>query len=128
MRKMRKEVKGEGQATKEAATVAETAAKVQSAKVAQVEGKEDKDVQTTIEEELSTDDKNIEGSQTLTVPPLVHLKSSSSATSDAFTEVLHTIETSEYIMPPFVGDSKAVCLPMIRDEEDKSRQKIVVVA
>ncbi|EKM58751.1 uncharacterized protein PHACADRAFT_157116 [Phanerochaete carnosa HHB-10118-sp] len=84
---MRKEAKAEGQATKGEAA-AETAVKVQSAGVAQVEDKRDNNMQAPTEKELSTDDENIEGLQTLTVPPLVHSKTASSVTSDTFIESL----------------------------------------
>ena len=60
--------------------------------------KGDRGAQVSTEEEPLTDDENMEGSQTLDVPPLVYSKSASSATSDTFTEsVLHTPQSPPHL-------------------------------
>jgi len=130
MSAMKKEAEAEGQVAKGEAVVERTV-EVQGVEVVEA----DKDGRVSTEEELSTDDENIEGSQTLSVPSLV--KTVSSATSESFTEGLRTPEASEFIVPPFVGDAKVTGLPMAEDEarrmgkqavEIKGRQEVVVVA
>lgn len=107
---MRKEAKAEAQVPR--VEVAPQVQEPQAAVAVAVEGseeevkaraKDDKDARVSTEEELSTDDENFEGSQILSVPPLMHSKSASSATSDTFTEsVLHTPQASEFTTSPFV--------------------------
>lgn len=78
---------------------------------------------TAMKTEEASDGEDASDASVPAVPPLLHSRFASSATSSTFTDVLHTPEAPEFTVPPFVVDPKTIAPP--HDSVAPAKQQVL---